>query len=230
MRPDELPLPESPPLDPALIERMADTARRDLCPVTPLPSTGALVSTLLTIFLAVAVVGAATLGFFGLLRLSAGAIALIFPALGGLALLASAAAVDAMIPGSRRPLHPALLLAAACLLMEATFTLVFSDRSLGRFVPQGVACLKAGLIWSAPAGVLAWYALRRGFAVDRSAAGVAAGTFAGLTGLAVLELHCPNFRLPHVALWHTAVPPASALAGWAIYFLGSKRRAAELMQ
>jgi hypothetical protein len=230
MRPEEIHLPEMPPLDPALVERMAAAARRDLRPVSPLPSNGALVSTLLTVFFAVSMAAAAWLGFFGLLRLSPGSIALIFPALGGLALLASAAAVNAMVPGSRRPFHPAVLLAAGCLVMEGIFMLLFRDHSLGRFVPQGLSCLKAGLINAAPAGVLGWFVLRRGFAVDPAAAGIAAGTFAGLVGLTVLELHCPNFRLPHIAVWHLAVAPVSALAGWAIYFLGSKRKAAELMQ
>jgi hypothetical protein len=230
MRPDELPIPETPPVDPALIERMTEAARRDLRPVRPLPSTGSLVTTLLVIWFAVAMLGAAQLGFFGLLRLSPGAIAAIFPALGGLALLTSAAAVNAMIPGSRRPFHPLVLLAAGCLVLESILVLLFPDHSLGRFVPQGLACLEAGLLWSIPAGVLAWYALHRGFAVDPGAAGVAAGSFAGLTGLLVLELHCPNFRLPHVAVWHLAVAPVGALAGWAIYFFGSKRKAAELMQ
>jgi hypothetical protein len=217
-------------VDPALLERIAAASQHDLKPVRPLPGNGALISTLLVIWLAVAVAGATQLGFVGLVRLRAGAIAAIFPALGGFALLASAAAVNAMVPGSRRLLHPALLLVAGCLVMAGIFTLTFHDHSLGRFVPQGVTCLKAGLIWSAPAGVLGWYALRRGFAVEPGAAGLAAGTFAGLIGLTVLELHCPNFRLPHIAVWHLAVAPVSALAGWAIYFFGSKRRAAELMQ
>jgi hypothetical protein len=219
-----------PQIDPALVERMAAAASRDLRPVRPLAANGALVSTLLVILFAVSMAGAAQLGFFGLTRMGAGSIALIFPALGGLALLTSAAAVNAVVPGAKRPFHPAILLAAGCLAMEAIFTLLFRDHSLGRFVPQGVACLKAGLIWSVPVGALSWLVLRRGFAVDRAAAGIAAGAFAGLAGLTVLELHCPNFRLPHVAVWHVAVAPISALAGWAVYFLGSKRKAAELMQ
>jgi hypothetical protein len=230
MRPDELPLSETPPPDPALLERIAAATRTDLRPVKPLPSNGTLVSALLVIWFAVAIAGAARLGFVGLVRMSPGAIGLIFPALGGLALLASASAVSSVIPGSRRPFHPAVLLIGACLLLEAIFVLLFDDRSLGRFVPQGLTCLKAGLLWSVASGLLGWYALRRGFAVDRPAAGIAAGTFAGLTGLTMLELHCPNFRLPHVAVWHLAVAPASALAGWAVYFFGSKRKAAELMQ
>jgi hypothetical protein len=222
--------PELPPVDPALLERMAAAARRDLRPVRPLAGNGALVAALLAIWVAVSLAGGALLGFFGLMRMDAGSIALIFPALGGLALLTSAAVVNAMVPGARRPFHPAILLAGCCLVMEAIFTLLFPDHTLGRFVPQGLVCLKAGLIWSVPAGVLAWLVLRHGFAVDGAAAGIAAGAFAGLAGFTVLELHCPNFRLLHVALWHVAVVPLSALAGWGVYFLGSKRRAAELMQ
>lgn len=230
MRPDDFDvLPGSAP-DPAVLERIAASMTRDLKPVRPLPSSGATVSSLLVVFLAMAVLGAFRLGFFGLLRLSPGAIALIFPALGGLALLAAAASVNAMIPGSKRPFHPAVLMVLGCAVMAAIFVLLFRDHSLGRFVPQGIPCLRAGLIWAAPTAVFAWMLLRRGYAVDRGAAGLAAGTFAGLAGMAVLELHCPNFRLWHVVIWHVAVVPIAAAVMAAVYFFGSKRRDAELMQ
>ena len=231
MRPEEFPeiLPGAAP-DPALMERIAARITRDLKPVRPLPSTGATVSSLLVVFLAMAVLGAAKLGFYGLIHLSRGAIALIFPVLAGLALLAAAASVNAMAPGSKRPFHPAVLAAAGCAVMAAIFALVFRDYSLGRFVPQGTACLKAGLLWAVPTAVFGWMLLRRGYAVDRSAAGLAAGTFAGLAGLAVLELHCPNFRLWHILVWHLAVVPIGAAVTAAAYFFGSKRKDAELMQ
>jgi hypothetical protein len=54
--------------------------------------------------------------------------------------------------------------------------------------------------------------LRRGFAVDPRAAGLAAGSLAGLAGVAMLELHCANFEAPHVMLWHTAVIWVAAAA------------------
>jgi Negative regulator of sigma F len=221
MRPEDLPdiLPEAVP-DPALVASIAASLTHDLRPVRPLPRLGRTVSTLLVIFLAISVLGAAKLGFFGVQRLSWGAIALIFPALGGLAVLAAAASASAMVPGGRRPFHPAVLTAAGCGVLVLIFVLLFHDDSLGRFVPQGVACLKAGLFWAAPQGALSWLVLRRGFAVERGAAGVAAGTFAGLAGLAMLELHCPNFRLLHVVVWHVAVVPIAALAGWAFTFWG----------
>jgi hypothetical protein len=231
MGPEELPeiLPGELP-NPELVERVAASMARDLKPVRPLPSRGATVSSLLVVFLAMTALGAAKLGFFGLLRLGPGAIALIFPALAGLAMLAAAASANAMTPGSRRPVHPALLMGAGCAVMAAVFALVFRDTSLGRFVPQGIACLRAGLLWAAPTAVFAWMLLRRGYAVDRAAAGVACGTFAGLAGLAVLEFHCANFRLWHILVWHVAVVPIGAAVVGAVYFFGSKRRAAELMQ
>jgi hypothetical protein len=77
-------------------------------------------------------------------------------------------------------------------------------------------CLIAGLSVAIPAGLLTWLVLRRGYAVDRAAAGLAAGTLAGLAGVATLELHCPNFELYHILLWHTAVVPLSAAAGLAL--------------
>jgi len=49
--------------------------------------------------------------------------------------------------------------------------------------------------------------------VDSLGAGLARGALAGLAGVGMLELHCPNFEAPHVMVWHTAVLPLSAAAG-----------------
>lgn len=214
-------------MTPDLLERIRESITGDLRPVRPLPSTGWLVAALLGVSGAVAIAGAAYLGFYGWHRLPAAYLAAIFVPLAGQAVLLAEAGAAAMIPGSKRAAHPAILMAGACLLMAAIFAALFRDYRTDGFVRQGVSCLKAGLVWAVPAAAGTWLALRRGFAVDGRAAGLAIGAFAGFTGLAVLELHCPNFRLPHIAVWHTAVAPIAALAG---YFLGSKRRAAELMQ
>jgi negative regulator of sigma F NrsF-like protein len=216
-----------PPVDPVLLDRIAGSLRSDLRPVRPLPSAGWIVAGLVALFVCIALAGASVLGFYGFHRLTPGAIALIFPPLAGLALLAAAASANATIPGSKRPLHPAVLMAAGCLLMESIFALLFRDYRTDLFVRQGTACLKAGLMWAAPTAVGVWLILRHGFAVNQRAAGLAMGTLAGFAGLTVLELHCPNFRMPHIVVWHVAVVPIAALAG---YFLASKRRAAELMQ
>ena len=74
-----------------------------------------------------------------------------------------------------------------------------------RFVSQGIACLKAGLLHAVPTAVIGRWILHRGFAVNSLAAGVALGTLSGLAGVGMLELHCTNFEAPHVMVWHTAV-------------------------
>jgi len=79
-------------------------------------------------------------------------------------------------------------------------------------------CLGIGVLHAIPAGLLSWLVLRRGFAVEPNSAGLSAGTLAGLAGVGMLELHCPNFQTAHVLVWHLGVLLASAglgaLCGW----------------
>jgi hypothetical protein len=76
------------------------------------------------------------------------------------------------------------------------------------------------LLHALPAAVLGGWLVRRGYVLHPVRAGLLAGTFAGLAGLAMLELHCTNFEAAHVLVWHTLVVPVSAtagaLAGWAL--------------
>jgi hypothetical protein len=218
------------PVDPATLERISRRLKDGLQPVRPIDAPWRQAASLVAMLAGVAVLGASRVGFFGLLKMTAMQTASVFLTLSGAACLSAAAAVSAMTPGARRVIDPAILVVSGVLAPLGVFALVFRDYSLGRFVPQGVTCLKAGLLIAIPAAVLAAVILRRGYAVNRTAAGVAAGTLAGLAGLTMLELHCPNFRAPHVMLWHVAPVPLGALAGWLIYSLGWKRKDAELMQ
>jgi hypothetical protein len=109
--------------------------------------------------------------------------------------------------------NPAMLLLVVILLWIAIDAIFFHDYAMAFFVAQGIPCLRAGLLIALPVGIGAWLVLRRGFAVNRTAAGIAAGTVAGLAGLIMLELHCPNFNAVHIMFWHSAVVPVSALAG-----------------
>src|SRR5437588_6888680 len=199
--------------DPALLERIAAAIRSDLRPVRRMPPVWLLSAALFALFAATSLFGASVLGFFGLHRLSDEGIAAIFPPLTALALLAAGASAGAMIPGSRRPYPPAGLLAAALILLGGVFSFLFRDYRTDSFVRQGTVCLAVGLLWAVVAAAGAWLLLRRGFAVERRAAGIAVGTFAGLTGVTVLELHCPNLRMPHIVVWHLAVLLIAALAG-----------------
>jgi hypothetical protein len=211
-------------VDRALLDRVARSIGSSLGPVRPVPPAWVLAGGLVPICAAVAVAGAARSGFNGIQKLSVLERALIFPALGILMCLAATALVTEMIPGSRRRVAPGFLPGAGSLALLAVFAVLFRDYRTDRFVSQGVVCLTAGLLCAIPAALASWLLLRRGFAVNPPGAGLVAGTLAGLAGVAMLELHCPNFQALHVLLWHTAVIPVSGAAGalvvWAAPFSG----------
>lgn len=213
------------PVDPELLRRVTSSLQSDLKPVRPIATDAALVVRLLVVFAAAALAGAAALGFEGV-RLNPPISGAVLVCVLPLALIEAAAAASAMIPGSRW-FPPAVSAIAGCVALAALLWFVLPDRGAGRFVPEGIACFTAGVVCAIFAASAAVLALWRGFAHNGNAAGLAIGALAGLAGLAMLELHCPNFRYPHVAVWHLAVVAVGAAAG---YFFGSNRRAAELMQ
>jgi hypothetical protein len=178
-----------------------------------MPSSGVLVAALLAACIAVAVTGATILGLHGIQAMGAAQIALIFPVLLALICLSAMVCVGEMTPGSRHRVAPWVLLVSGCLALTAVFALLFKDYGAEAFVSQGVACLKAGLLHAIPTAIVSWWILRRGFAVNSLAAGVAVGALSGLAGVTMLELHCQNFEAPHVMVWHTAVLALSGVAG-----------------
>ena len=200
-------------VSPALLESIVGSIKPSMRPVRPITPAWLLTAGLILIATAVALAGAARAGLYGIERLTVFERIVIFPAL---VLLLWASAVEfaaSMVPGSRRRMHPGVLLAISCLVMIGVFAGVFRDYHTTHFVSAGIACLVAGLVHAIPVALLSWLLLRRGFAVNPVAAGAVAGTLAGLAGVTMLELHCPNFQVLHVVVWHTAVIPASAAAG-----------------
>jgi hypothetical protein len=203
----------APKVDPALLDRVSGSLRASLQPVRPLPPSWMLATGLILICGMVALVGAMRLGPYGVQKMSVLEIGLIFPVLGILIWIAAALCVAEVIPGSPRPMAPWLLYLSGCVGLAAVFGLLFSDYSTERFVSLGMKCLIAGLLHALPASLAVWLLLRRGFAVNSTAAGLAKGTLAGLAGVTLLELHCANFEAPHVIVWHTAVLAISGVAG-----------------
>ena len=203
----------APDVDPALLQRISASLQGSLGPVRPLPPRWVLAAGLSLISAALAFAGAAALGLHGIRRLTAPEAALIFSALAVFTWLVATLSTAEMTPGSRRRLGPLALLAIVSLALVGVFGLLFHDYRTERFVSQGLACLKAGLLNAVPAGIAGWLLLRRGFAVNPGAAGLAIGTLASLAGVTMLELHCANVETLHVMVWHTAVIPLSAGAG-----------------
>jgi hypothetical protein len=200
-------------VDPALLNRISVSIGSSLHPVRALPPSWILASGLVLICSTVAIGGAMLLGPHGIQKMSAVEIALIFSLLSILVWLAAMLCVAEAIPGSRRPIVPWLLVASGCIGLAGAFGLLFHDYRTERFVSQGLACLAAGLIHALPACLATWLLLSRGLAVNPVAAGLAKGTLAGLAGVTMLELHCPNFEALHLMVWHIAVIPISGAAG-----------------
>jgi hypothetical protein len=211
-------------LEPALLERVAAFIKPSLQPVRPLPPTWALAGGLILICAAVALAGAARAGFYGIEQLNLFERALIFPALAILMACAGIEFVSEMIPGSRRRVTSGAFLAIGCAVLLCVFGFVFRDYHTDHFVHAGIACLATGILHAIPAALLSWLLLRRGFAVNAVAAGLAVGTLSGLAGVTMLELHCANFQALHILVWHIGVVLLSgalgALAAWASRFRG----------
>ena len=198
---------------PETMKRVTESIRDSLRPVRPLPPKWVLTCGLILICAAVALAGAARAGFLGIERMNPSQYVLIFSALGIFVVTAAKEFVNAMIPGSRHRISAGTLLGISTLVLIGAFAVSFRDYRTDHFISAGLICLFTGLLHAVPAAVLSWLLLRRGFAVDAVSAGLTAGTVAGLAGLGVLELHCPNFQAAHVLVWHVAVVPVSAAAG-----------------
>jgi hypothetical protein len=214
--------------DPLMLTRIGELIKPSLHPVRPLPPVWLMSVGLVLACASVSLAGAARLGLFGLAKMNLVERWLVFPALGLLACLAAVSFVHQMIPASRFRVAPGTLLALSSVALLAVFADLFRDYHTDHFFSAGITCLLIGLLHAMLAGLLSWLMLRRGFAVNPGSAGLVAGTLAGLAGVGMLELHCPNFQAAHVLVWHTAVVPLSAtlgvLLGWK---LGFRARAAD---
>jgi hypothetical protein len=200
-------------LRPELLRQLEDTIRPSLGPVRPLPPAWSMTIGAFLICAAISLAGAARAGFFGIAKMDSIERVLIFSLLAVLAWAAAHLFVREMIPGSLHLLSSRSLLIMGSLALLGLFALLFRNYHTHHFVSIGLVCLVTGLLHAIPAGLLSWLLLRRGFAVNPISAGLAAGTLAGLAGLGMLELHCPNFETAHILVWHIAVVPFSAAAG-----------------
>jgi hypothetical protein len=200
------------------VERAKAALPRSLDPVRPLAPVRVFVSLFIVLFVAVAAAGAAVLGMHGFPVLSWTERVVICGVLLTTAGIAAVASAREMRPaGGRRLAEPALFLAT--LILPIAFASLFHDYDTSGFMAEGVPCLNAGLLSALSAALAICLLLGRGFVLDWRAAGIAAGTLAGLSGIGVLEIHCPILKAPHVMFWHLAVVLISGFtgffAGWA---------------
>ena len=205
--------------------RIESVILADLQPVRPLASFFICFVRFAAIFALLAMVSGSVLGLHGLHALGSTQAAVIFAAFMIAAGLAAMACARAMRPATGLPLGSTSLLFAATS-FPLLFALLFRGYATVDFFPEGIPCLRAGMLVATPAGLFVAWLLRRGFVLQWKAAGLAAGTLAGLTGLGMLELHCANLKAIHVIVWHVAVVLVSALLGALLGWFADRRSSA----
>ena len=164
----------------------------------------------------VAAAGMTLLGAAGWHALSLLQASAVFTTLAGAAALLATSLSRQIVPGSRIFVTPWLLAATGPALMAAIFLALFQPHHEPTFVLTGLVCLRIGLECAIAAGLLFWLALRRGTMFNPVSTGATAGALAGLAGLTVLEIFCPNLNQHHVLVWHLGSAITSTLAGLAI--------------
>jgi hypothetical protein len=222
MTPDEIDKILGGPPDRLLSSEASAAARQarsailgDLRPVRPLPAAWILTLLFAGAFAITAVASGGLLGVHGFHALDNLQRVTIYPTLIALALVAAVACSRQMRPAGGSGFGGvSLLLTLFC--FPAVAAAIFRGYSTANLVPEGIPCITAGLLVALPTAFLVACILRRGFVLNWGGAGLAAGVLSGLTGLGMLEVHCPNLKAIHIIVWHLGVVVVSAAFGFAI--------------
>jgi len=206
------PLPAVPAVK---LKQIESAVVADLKPVRPLAPAGVYVVAFAGIFVAACAISwRYVLGQHGWEALSSLQRYLIFAPLIAAVVLLVFSIVRQMTPAGKYTRVTALLAAGVFLLLLLLMTLIFHPVPEADFAYDALVCFRAGMLFAIPTGVLFWLLLWRSAALSPSLTGATAGGLAGLTGLAVLEIHCPNLNVYHIVAAHVSVTLICALAGF----------------
>jgi hypothetical protein len=189
----------------SLLRRINAGILKDLRPIPPLVPSRILLGGCAIVFLSVVAVGTLLLGTNGWSALSLLQRIVVFLTLSVSAVLLAVSVVRQMVPGSKHIFAPAVLLVSILIALMMVIAATFRSQPEGAFLASGVMCMKNGLTYSIPAAFLLWLILRRGALLYPKITGAVAGGLAGLAGLSVLEMNCPNLNLLHILVWHAGV-------------------------
>ena len=215
MRQSDAPEPPSPDR----LRQIQAQLRADLKPVKPLPPARVFVLALLLIAAAAVAIGAAHLGIAGWEALGTLRRSVVFAVLAaGLGLL-SVLLSRVMVPGSRVLLDSRVAVAGVFAILAPIFAILFDFHAEPTFVATGLVCLTIGIECALPVAAFSWLILRQGMVLQPTAAGALTGLLAGLSGVTVLEIFCPNPDRYHILVWHIGAAMVSTIAGAAVGWL-----------
>ena len=197
----------------SLLLRIQSGILKDLETIRPLTPPRLLLLGCAIILLSVAAVGAQLLGMNGWGALSLVQRIVVFVTLAASAVLLAVSLVRQIVPGSKQAIAPGVLLVAILVVFMMVIAITFRSQRELAFIAGGLICMKNGLRFSVPAALLLWFILRRGAILYPRLMGAVAGGLAGLAGLSVLEVNCPNLNLFHILMWHEGVFVIGSLGG-----------------
>jgi hypothetical protein len=214
-----------PPLSADRLTRIEALVAADLKPVRPLAPAGVY----LAAFAAIVIAGclASWLYFSGQSgweALSNLQKLLVFVPLCAIAALLIFSGVRQMTPAARYTRTTALCGGGVFLLLLGLMALILQPVHESAFVRAGLICLRNGMTFAIPVAFLFALVLLRGALLSPALAGATAGGLAGLVGMAVLEIHCPNLNLYHILVWHVSVVLICVIAGAVFSSVTFRRR------
>lgn len=215
------PVPEIPvEVQTRITERISST----LHPVSPLPSSWVLVTTLLFLEFAVVAAEAWWFGESGWRALAPLQSAVIFSLLGAGMLLMAYVVTCLMAPGRRQPISPRAAITGVSAAFLAAVLSLFPYSEGVDFFSRGLRCLALGVISSTVAAMIFFAVVRRNASLSPLMLGASTGFLGGLAGLTVLEIHCPYQDSGHIGVWHLGAALTGMLIGAGVAAIDIVRR------
>lgn len=213
--------PAEPP-SPDRLRQIQAQLRANLKPVKPLAPASLLILGFLLIAAAAVAIGVAHLGTAGWEALGPLRRTAVFVALAAGLGLFSALVAREIVPGSRVLLDSRVAVTGVFAILVAIFATLFEFHAEPTFVATGLVCLAIGIECALPVAAFAWLILRKGMVLRPIAAGALTGMLAGLSGLTLLEVFCPNPDKYHVLVWHMGAVLASTIGAAAIAWIADR--------
>jgi hypothetical protein len=201
------------PVPPDRLKRIEAAVTADLKPVRPMASDGVYFAAFGGVFLAVWIIGCYMAGQRGWHALSDIQRIAVFAPLAVTTALLAFSVVRQMRPAAKYARSSARLSAGVFVLLLLIMPVIFQPARELAFVRNGMACFRTGMTFAIPAAFFFALLLLRGAALSPALIGATAGGLAGLVGLAVLEIHCPNLNVYHIVVWHVSVTLVCVVAG-----------------
>ncbi|HEX4165281.1 MAG TPA: NrsF family protein [Bryobacteraceae bacterium] len=187
-----------------------------LRPVRALPGDGRMIWLTWGAFVILSVALSTIWGHAGFERLTGMERAVYYAALGTFGALFATAAVQEIVPGSRKRVGNWWVIGSCVVALTVVASLLFRRFRMEHFVQLGLPCLITGTIAAGVIGCFIYILTRHGYVVAPKAAGIVLGCFAGLAGVTVLAIACPIHNAAHVAVWHLGTILVAGVAGWTI--------------